>query len=147
MVLRVFAWTLIILHIGHTGWAFSGAHGNKGPLPDPQIGKFRQENYDNLDRLKAGMTREQVSAVMGDRKEAQVYNLYEKAEILANPHRAETHAGKDKTLFEVRYYYAYQRKADNKITTDELCPVIFRDGKLEGWGYYEKEIGAIPAGP
>jgi hypothetical protein len=70
-------------------------------------------------------------------------------EVLSNPQLTETLSGKDRKKYEVDYYYAYQKKADNKITTDELCPVMFRDGKLEGWGwdYYEKEIGPILAGP
>lgn len=140
---------IAVMLSGSGAWAFSQGHGGGGPLPEPQIGKLRQQNSSNLDRLKVGMSGEQVSDVMGDRKEIQTFNLGEKAEILSNPIRVDTRSGKDGKMLEVRYYYAYQKKADMKITADELCPVVFSDGVLAGWGwgYYEKEIGPVPAGP
>jgi hypothetical protein len=149
---------ITIVMSGSGAWAFSrvqgggeqlSEHGGGEQLPEPQIGTFRQRNCDNLERLEVGMSGAQVTAVMGDRKEIQTYNLGQKAEILSNPFRVDTRTGKDGKAREIRYYYAYQTKADMKITTDELCPVVFDDGRLAGWGwaYYEKQIGLAPAGP
>jgi len=149
MMVRRITVSVAILLVGAGAWAFPRMDQGGGSLPDPQIGRFRQANYENLGRLEVGMSAEQVSGVMGDRQEIQTYNLSEKAEVLSNPVRVETRSGKDGKGHEVRYYFAYQKKADMKITTDELCPVVFGEGGLAGWGweYYEKEIGPAPAGP
>jgi hypothetical protein len=142
-------WLIAFLLVGARVWAFPEGHGRKEPIPVPQIEKIRQDNYDNLNRLSKGMSREQVAAVMGEQKEIQTYYYYWKAEILSNPHRIETLQGKDRLQHEVHYYFAYLKKNDRKITTDELCPVIYRDGFLEGWGweYYQKAIGPPPSEP
>jgi hypothetical protein len=139
-------WLIAFLLLGARVWAFPGGHGGKEPLPVPQIDQVRQDNFDNLERLKAGMSRKQVSDLMGERKEVQTFYLYWKADIVSNPQRLETLKGNDQLQHEVQYYYAYQKKSDQRITTDELCPLIFRDGILEGWGwpYYEKAIGPAP---
>ncbi len=140
------AWLIAFLLLVTEAWAF---HGAKDPLPNPQIGKIRQDNFDNLGHLKAGMTREQVSAVMGEMKDVQTYFFSYKADIVSNPLRIETLRGKDQLQREVRYYYAYQKKNDRIITTDECCPVVFLNGFLEGWGweYFEKTIGPPPVDP
>ena len=149
MIVRKITGTVAILLIGASAWAFPQTHGKGISFPDPQIKKFRQQNYDNLERLKVGMSAEQVSGVMEDHPEIQTYNMSEKAEVISNPVRVETRSGKDGKEYDIRYYYAYQKKADMKITMDELCPVVFDGGNLAGWGweYYEKEIGPVPEDP
>jgi hypothetical protein len=41
----------------------------------------------------------------------------------------------DGAALEVLYYYTDLRQRDDRITDDELTPLVFRDGKLAGKGY------------
>ena len=52
-----------------------------------------------------------------------------------NPYRTEVLTGKDGKTYEVLYYYTDLNARDDKITDDELTPVVLQDGKLVGWGY------------
>jgi hypothetical protein len=52
-----------------------------------------------------------------------------------NPYRNETLTGKDGKSYEVLYYYTELKQRDDRITDDELTPLVFHDGKLIGWGY------------
>jgi hypothetical protein len=52
-----------------------------------------------------------------------------------NPYRSETLTGKDGKNYDVLYYYSDLKQRDDKITDDELTPLVFHDGKLIGWGY------------
>lgn len=141
--LTVCLWIAMLLS-GASASAFTGQGDNSVRIPQT-IG-FRQQNFNNLSRLKTGMNRKDVSEVMGDKKNVQTYLMDKEAEILSNPHRTESLAGTGDRRFEVDYYYAYGKKRDGKITIDELCPVIFLEGILYGvgWDAYRKEIGPAP---
>ena len=52
-----------------------------------------------------------------------------------NPYRSEILTGKDGKSCQVIYYYTELKQRDDKITDDELTPLVFEDGKLIGWGY------------
>ena len=52
-----------------------------------------------------------------------------------NPHRSETLMGKDGKPYEILYYYTDIKQRDDKITDDELTPLVFDGRKLIGWGY------------
>ena len=34
----------------------------------------------------------------------------------------------------MQYLYTYMKQRDDKITDDELTSLVFKDGKLIGWG-------------
>lgn len=132
-------------------------------------GGFRQENIQNLDRLRPGMTREQVFDVMGT-KTASVSGteasgpvgigedtlgvsqvqipLGGPKPVLQNPHRNELYRAGGAS-WEVLYYYTSVVADDGLVTDDELTPVVLRDDTLTGWGwdYWAEQVSLydIPA--
>ena len=74
-------------------------------------------NFENAAKLRVGMTKEQVLAVMGKPLDA----------VFSKP--------------DVWYYYIETRWHDGQETIDECMPLVFKKGKLAGWGndYYKKE--------
>jgi uncharacterized protein DUF3192 len=52
-----------------------------------------------------------------------------------NPMREERLVGVDGVEYEVLFYYTDLRERDDKITDDELTPVVLREGKVAGIGY------------
>ncbi len=132
-------------------------------------GGFRETNLDNLDRLRTGMTRDQVFDVMGTAsvsaagtESAGPVGIAEDTlgvnslqvpiggprPVLQNPHRNELYeaAGSD---WEVLFYYTRVVDDDGQVTDDELTPVVLRDGTLVGigWEYWAEQASlyAIPA--
>ena len=75
------------------------------------------KNFENSAKLRVGMTREQVLSIMGKPLEA----------VFAKP--------------DVWYYYIETRWHDGQETIDECMPLVFKGGKLAGWGndYYKQE--------
>jgi outer membrane protein assembly factor BamE (lipoprotein component of BamABCDE complex) len=81
-------------------------------------GYFSQfDNFENSAKLRVGMSSEQVKAIMGEPIDA----------TFSKPN--------------VWYYYVETRWHDGQMTIDECMPVVFKDGKVIGWGneYYNKE--------
>ena len=76
----------------------------------------QQDNIENSKKLRINMTKAQVLKVMGE------------------PIKGEKYATPD-----VWYYYIATQWNDGLTTEDECLPLVFRDGKLIGWGwdYYE----------
>lgn len=68
-------------------------------------------NIENSKKLRIGMTKSQVLEVMGEPLRNEVYN---------KPN--------------VWYYYTHTLWHDCMRTKDECMPLIFKDGKLAGWG-------------
>lgn len=81
-------------------------------------GYFRQfDNRENARKLRVGMTGEQVRQAMGEPLQVS----------FARP--------------DVWYYYIETQWHDGQTTIDECMPVVFKDGKVAGWGseYYNRE--------
>ncbi len=77
-------------------------------------------NRENSMKLRKGMTKQEVLAVMGE------------------PLR-----GKHFNQPDIWFYYIETRWAfDCQITRDECLPIIFKDGKIQGWGveYYKQNV-------
>ncbi len=74
-------------------------------------------NLQNSGALRIGMTKEEVLAVMG------------------KPVQNETYTKPD-----LWYYYIRPNWIDGLATEDECMPLVFKDGKLIGWGneYYAR---------
>jgi len=88
------------------------------------------------------MTKNEVLAHFGDKK-------YGK---LMNPYKVETYSPSDNSLIVVFFYYTHNSDKipsdvffkfshDVNVTDDDLTPVIFKDGKVIGWGhsFYEAQ--------
>ena len=118
-------------------------------------GGFRDENIRNLDRLRTGMTRDQVFDIMGTKtvsvsgtEAAGPVGIGEDTlgvsqvqipiggpkPVLQNPHRNELYRA-DGANWEVLYYYTSVVSDDGMVTDDELTPVVLRDDTLSGWGW------------
>ncbi|MFL6654624.1 MAG: DUF3192 domain-containing protein [Sulfurifustis sp.] len=90
---------------------------------------LRQSNAENLKLLSPGMEKERVMKVMGTEPSKSLFMWID------NPYRTETVTGKDGRAYEVLYYYTDLKQQDDKITDDELTPVVFQGGRLVGIGY------------
>jgi outer membrane protein assembly factor BamE (lipoprotein component of BamABCDE complex) len=73
--------------------------------------KVAEKNVNNTKQLRVGMTKAQVLAIMGEPL---------KDEGFARP--------------DIWYYYFENNWLDGMITEEECFPLIFKDGKLIGWG-------------
>jgi hypothetical protein len=118
-------------------------------------GGFRDENIRNLDRLRPGMTRDQVFDIMGTKtvsvsgteasgpvgigedtlgvSQVQIPVGGPKP-VLQNPHRNELYRAGGSN-WEVLFYYTSVVSDDGLVTDDELTPVVLRDDTLTGWGW------------
>jgi len=90
---------------------------------------LRDQNKENLKKLSAGQPKNLVMELMGTDPSKGVFMWID------NPYRTEVLVGKDGKTYEVLYYYTDMKARDDKITDDELTPVVLQDGKLVGQGY------------
>ncbi len=74
-----------------------------------------EKNLQNAAKLRVGMTKEAVLAVMGPPQQDEVY---------CKP--------------DLWFYYTQPNWVDGLVTEDECMPLVFKDGVLIGWGneYY-----------
>src|SRR5690348_2701421 len=105
-------------------------------MVDP-LEQLRAANKENLAKVRPGMTRLEVTSLMG---EAQAGGglpevVFGRVRYLRakNPMREETVKRADGDYL-VLFYYTDLKERDDKITDDELTPVVFRDGKVVGVG-------------
>ena len=75
---------------------------------------MKTRNNRNIVKLKKGMTKQEVLAIMGEPLRGEVYNTEN-----------------------VWYYFVESKWSDGMITHDECIPVFFKDEKLAGWGQKE----------
>ena len=77
----------------------------------------QMKNLENSKKLRINMTKKQVLKVMG------------------KPVKGQEYSGPN-----VWFYYINTEWFDGRTTEDECLPLIFKKGKLHGWGwdYYEK---------
>ena len=54
---------------------------------------------------------------------------------MKNPQRVERVTGPDGAAYDVLFYYTDLKARDDKITDDELTPLVFRGHELAGIGY------------
>lgn len=118
---------------------------------------FRERNRENLDKLRVGMTRDEVIDLMGIGEEHQLIGSETQgpigtgrdtmgvmsvriptgnnAPVLYNPQRSEIYQGADGSTWEVLFYYTHVVRDDGMVTDDELTPLVLRDDTLTGWGW------------
>ena len=90
---------------------------------------LRAQNTENLRKLTVGLRQEVAVEIMGTEPSKGVFMWID------NPYRTEILTSKDGKSYEVLYYYTDLKQRDDKITDDELTPLVFEHGKLIGWGY------------
>ncbi len=90
---------------------------------------LRTQNAENIKKLSVGMRKDVVMELMGTEPSKGVFMWID------NPYRTETVTGQNGQTYEVLYYYSDLKQRDDRITDDELTPLVFEGGKLIGWGY------------
>jgi hypothetical protein len=80
---------------------------------------LRAQNTENLAKLTAGLGKETVMEVMGTEPSKGIFMWID------NPCRSEALTGKDGKNHEVLYYYIDLKQRDDRITDDELTPLVF----------------------
>lgn len=109
---------------------------------DP-IDALRERNKHNIALLSAGMTRQQVDHIMGTDTAGGLLGTLHRAQV-SNPFRVETVTGADHMHYEILFYYTDLRERDDRVSDDELTPVLLQQGKVVGLGY--AALGArVPA--
>ena len=107
-------------------------------MVDP-LEQLRTNNKQSLAKVAPGMTRMQVESVMGHERVGGGLPevVFGRVQYLRakNPMREETVRGADGRDYLVLFYYTDVKQLDDKITDDELTPVVFREGKVVGVGY------------
>lgn len=68
-------------------------------------------NQEKAKQLRVGMTKQEVLKIMGEPLRHEVYNKPD-----------------------LWYYYIDTKWHDTYTTEDECLPLVFKDGKLQGWG-------------
>ena len=89
--------------------------------------KLADRNNARIATLERGMTPEQVIERIGPGTGA-----------IRNPFKTEMYPAGDDT-FRILYFYSQRVRADGNYTDDELMPVVFKNGLLDGfgWSYWE----------
>ena len=99
---------------------------------DP-LEQLRGANKQNVAKVSPGMTRMEVESVMGHQRAGGKLPevLFGRLQYLEakNPMREEK-SGDELVL----YYYTDVKQLDDRITDDELTPVVLREGKVVGVG-------------
>lgn len=105
---------------------------------DP-LEQLREANKRNLQRVSLGNTRFEVETIMGSERAGGGLPevAFGRLQYLAakNPMREDTVRGRDGADYQVLFYYTDVHAKDDKITDDELTPIVFRDGKVVGIGH------------
>ena len=108
-----------------------------GPMAaDPQV---MQRRFISVSQIHTGLTRTEVASLLG-REVVTGYALTDEAGgeytpiTAANPHRTET-VQNGKKSYSVEYYLVGIKVADDKVSDDELVPVIFQNEKVVGIGW------------
>ena len=101
--------------------------------------QLRDTNKKNIAGFSVGMPRAQVEKVMGDARAGGklgdvVFGRVRHLEV-KNPQREERVSGPDGAAYDVLFYYTDIKTRDDKISDDELTPLVFRGHELAGIGY------------
>ncbi|MGH8221434.1 MAG: DUF3192 domain-containing protein [Woeseiaceae bacterium] len=101
--------------------------------------QLRETNKKSIAGLAIGTPRAQVEKLMGDARAGGklgdvVFGRVRHLEV-KNPQREERVTGPDGAAYDVLFYYTDVKTRDDKITDDELTPLVFRGHELAGIGY------------
>jgi hypothetical protein len=101
--------------------------------------QLRETNKRNIAQLALGTPRAQVEKLMGDAQAGGkagdiLFGRLQHLEV-KNPQREERVTTPDGAVYDVLFYYTDLKTRDDKITDDELTPLVFRGHELAGVGY------------
>jgi len=101
--------------------------------------QLRETNRKNIAALAIGTPRAQVEKLMGDARAGGklgdiAFGRVRHLEV-KNPQREERVTGPEGAAYDVLFYYTDIKTRDDKITDDELTPLVFRGHELAGIGY------------
>lgn len=101
--------------------------------------QLREANRKNIAQLTLGTPRAQVEKLMGNARAGGklgdvVFGRVRHLEV-RNPQREERVTGSDGAAYDVLFYYTDVKTRDDRITDDELTPLVFRGHELAGIGY------------
>ena len=101
--------------------------------------QLREANRKNIAQLTLGTPRAQVEKLMGNARAGGklgdvVFGRVRHLEV-RNPQREERVTGPDGAAYDVLFYYTDVKTRDDRITDDELTPLVFRGHELAGIGY------------
>jgi hypothetical protein len=82
--------------------------------------QVQRQNIDNLARLSIGMSKEQVTALMGSADFSEAY--------------LKSADGQGEKEIQVLFYRTQWNQGDGKTTKDECTPVVLQNNALVGWG-------------
>ena len=91
--------------------------------------QIRSINRSRLINLSPGISKPVALSIMGTETMHGELGL-----VINNPYRTEFYKAQGRNI-EILYYYTEMKLGDNCITDDELTPLVFVDGKLDGWGW------------
>lgn len=96
---------------------------------------MRDANRMAMNKIDAGMSRDQVQEIMGQRSADGEGGRFE------NPFKRETIMGTDGKSYDVLFYYT--QAIENRPIETGLTPVVFYDRKVTGigWGYLDSLTG------
>ena len=118
--------------------SFAALAGCSTLLMDP-LEQLREANKRNLQRVSVGNTRLEVESIMGTERAGGGLPevAFGRVQYLAakNPMREDAVRGRDGAEYQVLIYYTDVHAKDDKITDDELTPIVLRDGKVVGIGH------------
>ena len=101
--------------------------------------QLRENNKRNIATLVVGTPRAQVEKLMGEATAGGKLGdvVFGRLQYLEakNPQRVEQITGSDGAVYDVLFYYTDVKARDDKITDDELTPLVFRGHELAGIGY------------
>jgi hypothetical protein len=103
------------------------------------VEQLRETNKQRIAQLSVGMPRAQVEKLLGDARAGGrlgdvAFGRLRHLEV-KNPQREERITGTDGAVYDVLFYYTELKTRDDKITDDELTPLVFRAHELAGIGY------------
>ena len=123
----------------HFFFGFLVLIGGCSTLMIDSLEQLRETNKKHIATLTLGTPRAQVEKLMGDARAGGklgdvVFGRVRHLEV-KNPQREERVLGPDGAAYDVLFYYSDLRTRDDKITDDELTPLVFRNHELVGTGY------------
>lgn len=98
-----------------------------------------QRRFISMSQIRAGLTRQEVASLLG-KEVVTGYSLTDEASgeyspiTVPNPQRTET-IQKGKKSYSVDYYLVGIKNADDKVSDDELVPVVYFNDHVAGIGW------------
>lgn len=90
---------------------------------------FTVSNRNNLALLESGMSKLEVSNIMGKN------SVKSSGAYIGNPFKTEAFKTTDGQSISIFWYYTQIRSSNARVDDDELTPVVFKNGKMEGYGW------------